>query len=113
MPTTHESAFMNNIKSLCLTFMEKNTAMLCLFLFCLIVQAQAQGGQLSGKVVDDKHSPLPFANVALMQPGNKTLVSGAISDSTGNFSLATPVAGKYFLRFSAIGFTEQQSEVFE
>ena len=87
-------------------------AFLLAFSMILLAVAQAQSGRITGRVADEKSAALPFANIALMQPGNKTLVAGAVTDSSGVFSLATPAAGKYFLRITAIGFAEQQTEVF-
>lgn len=88
-------------------------AFLLAFSMILLAVAQAQSGRITGRVADEKSAALPFANIALMQPGNKTLVAGAVTDSSGVFSLATPAAGKYFLRITAIGFAEQQTEVFD
>src|SRR5687767_8499515 len=101
--------------------MEKNQCIIAVrkvivFALCCLFQvsfAQAQSGLLTGKVTDEKSAPVPFANIALMQPGNTKIVAAVISDSTGAFILASPVAGKYLLRITAIGFAEQQSEEFE
>lgn len=69
--------------------------------------------QISGKVKDEKGSSLPFVNVALINNITSKLATAVITDSSGNFKLGVPTAGKYFLKFTSIGFLEQKTEVFE
>lgn len=73
----------------------------------------SQGGTLKGKLQDAKGAPLSFANVALLKATDTAFVSGTLTDSAGAYSIATPAAGSYFLRFTAIGFTRNKTEVFE
>ena len=53
--------------------------------------------------------PIPFATVSLVQQA--TVVSGAISDSLGRFSLNNMPYGSYVLRFSVVGYRPGQSPV--
>ncbi len=92
----------------------KMKQLLSLYLFCLLsYTALAQNSTLKGKLTDSKGVPLSFVNVALLKATDTVFVAGTITDSTGAFSLATPPAGSYFLRFTAIGFTRNKTAVFE
>ncbi len=83
------------------------------FLFITIFSSITLFAQISGKLTDEKGEALRFANVALINNSNNKLVASAITDSTGKFSLKSPEQGTYFLKFTAIGFAEFKTEVFE
>lgn len=91
--------------------MKKTTLLLLLCSFSLL--SLAQTGTLSGKLQDNKGQPLPFANVALLKAADTAFVSGTLTDSTGAYSIATPVAGSYILRFTAIGFARNKTAPFD
>mgnify|MGYP001783981309 FL=1 len=60
------------------------------FLFALIgiilpVSLSAQ--TISGKLIDEKEKPLPFANVVLLSLPDSAFVSGTISGENGSFTL--------------------------
>jgi hypothetical protein len=76
--------------------------------FCL----HAQTG-LKGKVVDEKGGPLSYVTVTILstKKGVKP-TANRLTDSTGQFQLATPAAGSYYLQFTAIGFTKIASDSF-
>lgn len=69
--------------------------------------------QITGRLTDEKTIPVAFANVILMNAASKQSVAAAITDSAGNFRLASPSPGSYLLRFTAIGFAEFKTAVFE
>lgn len=73
----------------------------------------AQGPNLEGTLYDQKKETVPFATVALMKPSDSTVVTGAMSDMDGHFTLKPKVAGTYYLRFSAIGYTTTYTPEFE
>jgi len=65
---------------------------------------------LSGIIVDaDYDIPLEFATVSVYDD-NQSLVTGAISDSTGRFEIRLP-KGEYKLQFEFIGFTSLDTTV--
>ena len=78
-----------------------------------VLPAFSQTGSLTGKLQDGKGAPLPFANVALLKATDTAFVSGTLTDSAGAYSIATPAPGTYFLRFTAIGFTRNKTNVFD
>jgi len=64
--------------------------------------------QVSGKILDnDAQEPVPFAQVALYQPGKDTPYTGGISQSDGTFSLkAEP--GDYQLEIVFVGYQDKK-----
>ena len=50
------------------------------------LQTMAQG--LTGKLVDEKQRPIPFANVAVLSANDSTLIGGTTSNAEGVFSIA-------------------------
>ena len=66
----------------------------------------AQKGSITGEVFDEQNNEsIPFANVALMDAGNQSLVAGAVSDENGVFNLKKVPHGFYNLIISFIGFS--------
>lgn len=80
------------------------TTILC---FCLLT-ASAQSGNLeiSGTVVQEDGSPVPYATVLAFKLKDSILVDGSSTGAEGNFSLQIP-KGEYFIRVKFMGFTEQ------
>ncbi len=68
--------------------------------------------QLTGKLVDEKNNAVPFANISLLNAGDSALKASGLTDSIGKFSIPSPVAGDYILRFTAIGFQVVKTEPF-
>lgn len=70
-------------------------------LFALIVSVHAQN--LTGKVVDEKNLPLPYANVVL-QTADSVFLTGVMTDSEGKFELVKHENGKR-ISISFVGYT--------
>src|SRR6056297_3527994 len=68
---------------------------------------------ISGQILDaESKEPLAFANVAVHELDTNALVTGAISDEQGRFTIDGVALGEYALYFSFIGFaTLEQMEV--
>lgn len=66
----------------------------------------AQNVRISGKVVDGKHEPIAFANIAL-QHTDSTFVTGCTSDNKGTFAMPGLAAGNYLLQVTFVGYTTQ------
>ena len=83
------------------------------FLFILILPALAfsQSLTVKGKLTDDKSTPVGFATVMLKTKDSS--YGNTLTDTAGNFTLSAPAAGTYFLRITAIGFSELLTEPFE
>lgn len=71
----------------------------------------AQEIKLKGKVMDGKReTPLEFANIALLSPGDSAVIYGAMSELDGSFEFnASP--GDYILRVGFIGYLEFFEEI--
>src|SRR5690606_3313677 len=77
-----------------------------------VVVAQ-DSSTLSGQVKEAKGEALPYANIALVKSDNGALITGAVSDDNGKFTLSTKEAGKAYLSVSSIGFVTYTSEAVE
>ena len=64
----------------------------------------------SGKIVDEKSQPLPYANVVLLSLPDSAFVTGTVSDESGAFTLRS---GKpnLLLRVSSIGYATLYNKV--
>lgn len=67
--------------------------------------AQSDAGKISGKVTDETGSGLIGVNILITETGG-----GTTTDLEGNFSLSLD-AGNYILRFSYIGYSDQDANV--
>ena len=73
----------------------------------------SQQGILKGRLVDEKASPLPFTNVRLLKTQKGAApTSGVITDSLGQFQMVSPVAGNYYIQFTAIGLAKYTTDSF-
>ena len=79
---------------------------------CISWKANAQSGVLKGKLLDHNEAPVSYANVALLRAPDSALHSGVVTNTSGEFIIATPQEGAYVLRFSAIGYKEQKTSPF-
>ena len=81
----------------------------CFFFAFLSLDAQT----LRGKVVDEKGTPVSYANVAILRSNDSSFLSGVFTNKEGEFTIKTPAPGTYSLRISSIGFKEIRTESFE
>ena len=56
-------------------------------LMCCCISLATFAQTFTGKVVDEKNQPLPYANVVLLSLPDSTFVAGTVSDESGAFSL--------------------------
>ncbi len=64
----------------------------------------SQTHTIKGKITDaSSNQPMEFANIALLNPGDSSLVTGAMSDLDGTFSFDSE-PGEYILRAGFIGY---------
>lgn len=74
------------------------------FLFILSFSIQAQ---LKGTLINQKEQPVEFANVVLYSLPDSVMITGAVSDINGNFSLNTDRTDNTYLEISFIGYETQ------
>lgn len=60
--------------------------------------------EITGHLEDENNSPLPYANLVLMNLSDSSFVQGTLSDETGKYIFRNISDGSYFIRTSAIGF---------
>ena len=77
-----------------------------LFIFSMNLQAQA--ASLKGLLEDESKTPVSFANVALFQTSDSSMVKVETSDEAGVFNLKNLPAGDYFIVASYVGYTEMR-----
>jgi len=83
---------------------------LVLFLFfssqCLINIAQT----ITGKITDENHNPLSFANVVLINAKDSAFVTGTVSKEDGTFLLQASTNKDYILKVSLVGYVTNYSK---
>lgn len=85
----------------------RNVFWALLFFLPFASKAQLNGTfMLSGKVVDERHQGLNGSSVLI-----KGTTTGAVTDSTGNFSLIVNQRFPFRLMISSVGFEQQEIEV--
>lgn len=86
---------------------------LCYLLVLSHLAAQDQPAQVTGTVLDENETPLPFANVFLLDAVKKELVTGAITDEAGDFFLSASANQPLILGVSTIGYDPFNSQPFQ
>ncbi len=85
-----------------------------LMLFGLFISYSVHGnisGTVIGKVIDQASGdPLEFVSLALYSSHDKSLITGTISDSQGQFTLEEVPQGQYFMEFTFIGYDKKLVE---
>ncbi len=67
-------------------------------------------GIIQGKVIETQSKlPVEYANVALVDTAKRIIIGGAVTDSTGQFTLTNIPPGIYFLDYSFIGYEKKRS----
>lgn len=76
------------------------------FIFANQTYAQASTNTLTGKVYDasNQNQAVEFANVAIITPGDSSLVTGGITTQTGQFTIKGIPYGDYLVRVDFIGY---------
>lgn len=85
------------------------TSVFLLTFSCLLT---AQKAVVSGKILNGK-TPAEFVNVILLTAADSNIVKLELADETGAFSFKKLEAGRYFIRTSGIGYSDQNHAAFE
>ena len=67
--------------------------------------------QIVGAVTEPDGSPIPSANVLILNPADSSLVKGAVTDNAGQFIIQNVQHGTYVLSISMIGFEGHESSI--
>lgn len=82
-----------------------------LFLF-IGLNAFAQNGNISGKILDQKQQPMIGASVLLLHLPDSAQVAGQVADANGAYHFK-PNNGKYVVKTAMIGFIAAYSKAFD
>jgi len=88
------------------------TFIINIFLVLGVSSTMAQNS-ISGIVTDKNKVPIPFANIILLQKGNKSFVKGVVSDDNGVYFFEEIAEGTYQIEISVLGFRIKKTETFE
>ena len=83
----------------------KQRLTLIIAMCCILAAAGAQS--ITGTVTDEKHAPIAYANVVLLNTADSTFLVGTVSQEDGSFSIDRQDDGKHLLRVSALGYDTQ------
>lgn len=90
-------------------------ALVCLvlmFFSAVDIHAQVEPG-ITGTVLDANSAPVEFANAILLKSEDSSVVKGAITDASGNFTFDEIIPGNYLVLFSQVGYSKYYSEKIE
>lgn len=89
------------------------------FLFILIIsfatssQAQNNGGQISGQVIDGAQKTIEATTISLLKAKDSSVVKYTVADKTGHFLFEDLSFGQYMVSVSAVGHSKGYSEKVE
>ena len=86
--------------------MNRRIAFLCA---CLLATLATQAQTLTGKLIDEKNQPLPYANIVLLSLPDSAFVTGSVSAEDGTFSLNAACDNR-LIRISSIGYATLYKE---
>src|SRR3546814_12502646 len=77
-------------------------------IFCVPDFSSAQQtGTITGTVLDGSDEPVDFASATLLALPDSSFVAGAQTESGGKFTLGNILPGRYAIRVSFVGYTEE------
>src|SRR5882757_6198923 len=83
-------------------------SIIMLFILTGLSNAYAQtspgAGQITGKVTDEKQSPLAYATVTLLNVKDSTVLKGSLTSETGEFNYKNLVTGSYLVSITMMGY---------
>ena len=86
---------------------------LTLLFTCSMLWAQAQTGMIKGVLQDAEKAAVAYANVALYQSADSSLVKIEITNETGLFQLQNIAAGNYYVLITYIGSQDLEKQNIE
>ncbi|MCF8360162.1 MAG: TonB-dependent receptor [Prolixibacteraceae bacterium] len=67
--------------------------------------------KITGQLLDKKEQPVMYANVALLNSADSSIIAGTVSGQTGKFELKYNNPGSYLISASFVGFIPVQKKV--
>jgi outer membrane receptor protein involved in Fe transport len=84
----------------------RSSTLTFIFILTQIVAFGQRTYTITGSVVDDQNLAVPFANAAVYNNLDSTLIAGSASDETGVFAINVP-PGNYYLKISFLSYREK------
>src|SRR5688572_22720483 len=76
-------------------------------IFCTAaLVARAQTFSVSGRILDENNTAIPYANAALFSATDSSLAGGGVSDDSGVFTISAK-PGQYYLRITFLSYEEE------
>ncbi|AYB31005.1 outer membrane beta-barrel protein [Chryseolinea soli] len=69
--------------------------------------AQSTSGRIEGSVSNEQGEPLEYVTVLLRQPQDSVLITGVITNATGQYSFESVAPGQYILTLTFVGYQKQ------
>ena len=85
---------------------------LIILLTAAITSIQAQVF-ITGEVANEQGTPLPTANILLLDAADSTMVKGGITNEKGRFTIKNISRGTYLVSVSMVGFQKHHTDHFE
>ena len=85
---------------------------LIILLTAAITSIQAQV-IITGEVANEQGTPLPTANILLLDAADSTMVKGGITNEKGRFTIKNISRGTYLVSVSMVGFQKHHTDHFE
>ncbi|WP_026776651.1 outer membrane beta-barrel protein [Polaribacter sp. Hel_I_88] len=82
------------------------------FIFFFGISTTFSQHTISGKIVDEQNSPLPFTNIILYKISEEPTPKGTVSNDKGAFNFDNLSSGNYKIQFSMLGFKTQNIDEF-
>lgn len=70
----------------------------------MLVDAQQRFGKITGEVVDENSTILPFVQVTLKSSRDSSIVKSVLANDNGHFEFEISAAGKYLIEVKMMGF---------
>ncbi len=84
-------------------------------IFCVSISiiTNAQTGAVSGRITDNSNDdPLEYASVAVYKTTDSSLVTGVITNRSGNFKIEKLNPGSYFIRAQFLGYESRSNQFY-
>ncbi|MBS1781577.1 MAG: TonB-dependent receptor [Bacteroidetes bacterium] len=79
---------------------------LTVLLIFLSVSFSFAQNKITGRILDDKNQPIPYATVTALKP-DSTIVGGDLTNENGSFALSNLSLGHFILRINILGFKQR------
>ncbi|MBK6397433.1 MAG: outer membrane beta-barrel protein [Bacteroidetes bacterium] len=87
----------------------KTSFLICIFCFLQLI-VSAQNSQISGRVLDENNSPVPYVSVLLKNLTDSILLKGELTNESGEFVFQNLTAGSFFIVIKSPGYLPFESE---